>query len=142
MAVWVCTYGVARLETSFAICHGQCLVQQRRVVGAPATHHVDTAVTRDSNDAVERPQVDAHDRHVWLAGWRGISRKFQRKGEGRGERKGRSACSVEAGRICRSWVCVGVEDGGGVWRERMVISQKRGVVVETSGSCQKQKRPC
>lgn len=28
------------------------------------TYHIDAAVARNSNDAVERAQVDAHNRHV------------------------------------------------------------------------------
>jgi len=36
-----------------------------------STHHIDTTVARNSNDAVERAQVNAHNRHVYT-GSRGI----------------------------------------------------------------------
>jgi hypothetical protein len=63
-AVWA-TYGVARLETSFVICRGLAWgTVQERHAGA-CTYHVNTAIARNGNDGVERPQVHAHDRHVY-----------------------------------------------------------------------------
>lgn len=60
---WGSTYGVARLETSFAIYWRQYF-DIRYATGA--THHIDTAIPRNSNDAVERSQINTYYRHVYL----------------------------------------------------------------------------
>lgn len=70
----VFAYGVARLETSFAIWQ-QSVIIFLNILCAPkpsSTYNVDTTVARNSNDAVERAQVNAHYRHVYRR-WRGIS---------------------------------------------------------------------
>jgi hypothetical protein len=41
------------------------------VRGYIGTDHIDTTVARNSNDAVERTQINAHNRHVYT-GSRGI----------------------------------------------------------------------
>jgi len=56
------------------------------VDGRPSsTHHIDTTVARNSNDAVERTQINAHNRHVYT-GSRGIG-KMERGGIKRGGKK-------------------------------------------------------
>jgi len=55
--------GVARLETSFAIYWRQYFGVS---YATGATHHIDTAIPRNSNDAVERSQINTYYRHVYL----------------------------------------------------------------------------
>jgi hypothetical protein len=64
--VVVFAYGVARLETSFAIYQQSAHVPNTPwTQGMSSTYNIDTTVARNSNDAVERTQINAHDRHVY-----------------------------------------------------------------------------
>ena len=66
-------------------CHTSCIILSRN------THHIDTTVTRNSNDAVERSHINAHNRHVCssLRGIRLLGKGYQK---GRGEKRG--SCKV------------------------------------------------
>lgn len=52
-----------------------------------ATYHIDTTVTRNSNDAVERTHINAHNRHVYT-GARGIGKWKEGVSNGGGKKRG------------------------------------------------------
>lgn len=58
-------YGVARLETSFAIWTVSQPVSDETMGGRGGTYDIDTSIPRNSNNAVEGTQVDSYDRHGW-----------------------------------------------------------------------------
>ena len=55
-------------------CRASCIITSRN------THHIDTTVTRNSNDAVERSHINAHNRHVCssLRGIRLLGKGYQK----------------------------------------------------------------
>lgn len=53
---------MARLETSFVILGMSA--KDARVYKTVYTYHIDSTIPRNSNDGVERPQINSHNRHV------------------------------------------------------------------------------